>query len=216
MKTKYALFFALLMLSGCGDKNEESATQEVTNIEKATQEMAKGDIESLKNAGETLAKEVGQFTSDELKKATPMTNEQLKALLPDTLDGMERKSFHVGQMGMHTVEGTYKDGDKSISLSVMDGAGEAGSAMVGMIQMGITAGGESEDENGYMKPIEIDGQKGVEKQEKFDNGNRVENSITLIVAQRYMLMLTGNGVEASKLSDIIQKEDFIDKLKDLK
>ncbi|KIM06153.1 MAG: hypothetical protein KU29_09165 [Sulfurovum sp. FS06-10] len=219
MKTKYALILAtLLIFSGCGEQKEDGAKVESANIEKSSEVIEKQEVESLKDAGEHLMKEIGKITSDDLKKATPLSNEQLKALLPNTLDSMKRTAFSVGNMGMHTVDGIYKDGDKSITLSIMDGAGEVGSAMIGMIQMGINMGGERQDENGYMKPIEIDGQKGFEQQEKFDNdnGNRVKNSITLIVSERFMLMLTGTGVEADKLNELIKKENLVDKLKDLK
>ncbi|TQV61992.1 MAG: hypothetical protein FNT15_08200 [Sulfurovum sp.] len=216
MKKKYALLFAMmLILSACGNK-EDNSTQGSSNVEKSAEDMNKDEVKNLQEAGEKMASEVGKLTSDELKSATPLTNEQLKELLPDKINGMERKKFSVGQLGMHIVDASYEDGDKTISLSILDGAGEAGSAMIGMMQMGISAGAETEDENGYMKPIEIDGEKGVEKQEKFNGGEKVENSITLIVSERFMLTVTGNGKDVDELRKVINKHNLIDKLKDLK
>jgi hypothetical protein len=216
MKKKYALLFAMmLILSACGNK-EDKSTQGSSNVEKSAEDMSKDEVKNLQEAGEKMASEVDKLTSDELKSATPLTNEQLKELLPDKINGMERKKFSVGQLGMHIVDASYEDGDKTISLSILDGAGEAGSAMIGMMQMGISAGAETEDENGYMKPIEIDGEKGVEKQEKFNGGEKVENSITLIVSERFMLTVTGNGEDVDELRKVINKHNLIDKLKDLK
>ncbi|MBN2722375.1 MAG: hypothetical protein JXQ77_06100 [Campylobacterales bacterium] len=200
MKTKYVLLLAaLLMMSGCGDKKTDEQ-KEVVIQEESTKDM--------KDAFEEIGK-----TSEDLKKATPLSNEQLKALLPEKIDGLSRKKYSIGQLGMHIAEAQYGEEYKKITLSILDGAGEAGSAMIAMMQIGINAGGESEDENGYRKPIKIDGNNGVEEQERYNN--RVANKIILIVKGRFMLTLEGSNIEVDKLKSIIKDEDFIDKLEDL-
>ncbi len=200
MKTKYALLFAaLLMMSGCGDKKSDEQKEVVIQEE---------SMKDMKDAFEEVGK-----TSEDLKKATPLSNEKLKALLPEKIDGLPRKRFSIGQLGMHIAEAHYENEDKEITLSILDGAGEAGSAMIAMMQIGINAGGESEDENGYRKPIKIDGNNGVEEQERADN--RVTNKIMLIIKGRFMLTLEGENIETDKLKSIIDSEDFIDKLEDL-
>ncbi len=200
MKTKYVLLLsALLMISGCGDKKSDEQ-KEVVIQEESTKDM--------KDAFEEIGK-----TSEDLKKATPLSNQQLKALLPEKINGFNRKRFSIGQLGMHIAEAYYGENDKQITLSILDGAGEAGSAMIAMMQIGINAGGESEDENGYRKPIKIDGNSGVEEQERSDNS--VTNKIMLIVKGRFMLTFEGKNIEADKLKSIIDSENLIDKLEDL-
>ena len=199
MKIGYLLLLAaLFVISGCDKKTDEQ--KEVVIQE-----------ESMKDMKDSF-EEVGK-TSEDLKKATPLSNEKLKALWPEKIDGLPRKRFSIGQLGMHIAEAHYGEEDKKITLSILDGAGEAGSAMIAMMQIGINAGGESEDENGYRKPIKIDGNNGVEEQERFDNG--VTNKIMLIVKGRFLLTLEGNNIETDKIKSIIDSEDFIDKLKDL-
>ncbi len=199
MKTKYVLLLAaFLMFGGCGKKTDESGDAVIQE-------------EGVKDLKDTF-EEVGKTTED-LQKTTPVTNEQLKALLPESIDGLQRKRFSIGQLGMHIAEAHYGEGDQEISLSILDGAGETGSAMIAMVQIGINAGGESEDENGYTKPIVIDGNKGIEEQRR--SGNIVTNKVTLIVGDRFMLTVEGNGFEVDKLKSIIDSEDLIDKLEDL-
>jgi hypothetical protein len=199
MKRKYILLLAaFFMISGCDKKTDEQ--KEVVIQE-----------EGMKDVKDTF-EEAGK-TSEDLKKATPVSNEQLKTLLPEKIDGLQRKRFSIGQLGMHVAEAEYGEEDKKISLSILDGAGEVGSGMIAMMQIGINTRGESEDENGYLRPITMDGNKGVEEQERSDNA--VTNKITLIIKDRFMLTLEGKNIEVDKLKSIIDSEDFIDKLEDL-
>ncbi|MDD5406446.1 MAG: hypothetical protein PHE73_05865 [Sulfurovaceae bacterium] len=199
MKKSYALLLAVfLMVSGCHKKTDSSRG-------------SSAQVKSVKDIKDTF-EEAGK-TSENLKKAIPVSNEQLKKILPESIDGLERKKFSIGQLGMHIAEAQYGDEDRKISLSILDGAGDAGSAMIAMMQIGINTGGESEDENGYVKPITINGNNGMEEQKK--SGDMITNKVTFIIANRFMLTLEGNDIDTDKLVSIIKREDFIDKLEDL-
>lgn len=207
MKKRYALLFAIvLMFSGCGEKDGAGSEDNV----------AVNEVEDMKKSMEEAGKEISKYTSEDLKKATPLSNEQIKALLPENIDGMNRKSFKIGQMGFHTADAKYEADGKKISLSILDGAGEAGAAMIGMMQLSMSAGVESENENGYMKPLSIDGCNGVEEQEKSSDGSNVVNKVSLIVGDRFMLSFEAEGIEMDKLKSIVEDSGLIDDLEDIK
>lgn len=202
MKIRYALMLTMaLMFGGCDSKD-------------ASSEEAK--VEDIKQSMEEAGKEISKYTSEDLKKATPLSNDKLKSFLPENIDGMERKSFHIGQMGFHAAEAKYEADGKKIELSIMDGAGEAGSAIIGMTQMGINVGGESETENGYMKPFSLDDAKGVEEQEKSSDGTNVINKVTLVVGDRFLLTFEAQGIEMDKLKSIVEDLKLVDDLEDAK
>lgn len=206
MKVRYVLVLAMaLMFAGCGDKDSSSSEEKAVN-----------EIEDMKQSMEEASKQISKYTSEDLKKATPLSNDKLKAFLPETIDGMKRKSFNIGQMGFHAADAKYEADGKKISLSILDGAGEAGAAMIGMMQLGMSAGGESENENGYMKPLSMDGYNGVEEQEKSSDGSNVINKVSLIVGDRFMLTFEAEGIEMDKLKSIVEDSGLIDDLEDAK
>ncbi|MDD5360077.1 MAG: hypothetical protein PHI02_07390 [Sulfurovaceae bacterium] len=206
MKKRYALILAMvLMFGGCDKKDANSEENIATN-----------EVKDMKESMQEAAKEISKYTSEDLKKATPLSNDKLKELLPKSVDGIERKSFHIGQMGFHAAEAEYKADSKKISLSILDGAGEAGAAMIGMTKMGISAGGESENENGYMKPFSLGDSQGVEEQEKSSDGSNVTNKVTLVVGDRFLVTFEAQGIEMDKLKSIVEDSNIIDDLEDAK
>src|SRR5690606_2752337 len=105
---------------GCKDnpvsKKIRETKETVSNTTNAVKEMSnmQGDIE-------------------ELQGITPLTNEELKAWLPDEIKGMKRISYKAGQagmMGIASIEATYANEDKSkkFTINVIDGAGQMGAA----------------------------------------------------------------------------------------
>lgn len=206
MKIRYVLVLAMaLMFAGCGDKDSSSSEEKAVN-----------EIEDMKQSMEEAGKEISKYTSEDLKKATPLSNDKLKAFLPENIDGMNRKSFNIGQMGFRAADAKYEADGKKISLSILDGAGEAGAAMIGMMKLGMSAGGESENENGYMKSLSIDGCDGVEEQEKSSDGSNVVNKVSLLVGDRFMLTFEAEGIEMDKLKSIVEDSGLIDDLEDAK
>jgi hypothetical protein len=205
MKKRYVLLLAMaLMFGGCGDK-EGSGSQE---------NAAVNEVEDIKQSMEEAGKEISKYTPEDLKKAAPLSNEQIKALLPQSLDGMSRKSFNITKMGFNAAEAKYDDDTRSISLSILDGAGEAGAAMIGMTQLGMSAGSESESEHGYMKPFSMNGAKGVEEQDRSSDGSSTTNKVTFIVADRFLLTFEAQGIEMDKLKSIVDDSKLIDSLED--
>lgn len=142
-----------------------------------------------------------------LKKMTPLTNEELKALLPEELLGLKRKELSVGDnamMQLASAEAKYSDGDqKKIKLEIMDGAGETGSAMVSILMMSFNMNKEKITETGYEKTAEINGNKAIIKENSGEN--YVNSSIQMVATNRYLITLTGDGISYDDLEKALNQ-----------
>ncbi|HEY2722177.1 MAG TPA: hypothetical protein VGI82_10655 [Chitinophagaceae bacterium] len=109
-----------------------------------------------------------QKKMDELKKLTPLTTDQLKAMVPGELLGIKRSGLNANNMaGFSATEATYSDSssDKRIDLSIFDCAGEAGAGVYSLSYL-TKMNMESQTDNGYSKTIDFNGQKAVESYDK--------------------------------------------------
>lgn len=142
-----------------------------------------------------------------LKKMTPLTNEELKALLPEEILGLKRKELSVGDNAMMQIasaEAKYSDGDqKKIKLEIMDGAGETGSAMVSILMMSFNMNKEKITETGYEKTAEINGNKAIIKENSGEN--YVNSSIQMVAKNRYLITLTGDGISYDDLEKALNQ-----------
>jgi len=139
-----------------------------------------------------------QTKMDELKKLTPLTTDQLKAMLPEEIGGMKRSSFNANTaMGFAVAEASYKDSStgKQINLSIFDCAGEAGAGIYSLsywTRMNM----QSETDNGYQKTIDFNGQKAVESYEKGSD----TYELTYVASDRLLVTIKGEktGLDAVK------------------
>lgn len=134
------------------------------------------------------AMEQSQDKSEELKKLTPLSVDQLKALLPDEIMGMKRSRFSANSMmGAANATATYKSDDgKELKLNIFDCAGEAGSGIY-TLRYWTLMNFQSEDDNGYTKTIDFKGQKAVES---YKNHNE-EYGITYMANDRFLVTVEG-------------------------
>lgn len=142
-----------------------------------------------------------------LKKLTPLTNEELKSVLPENLMGLKRVELSVGDasmMNLVSAEAKYKDeNNKRIELQIMDGAGETGSAMVSMMMLGLNVDKEKITETGFEKSAEIDGMNAIISEDK--NGENITSKIQLIAKNRYLLTLDGTGISYEELKNALSE-----------
>ena len=151
------------------------------------------DVNSAAAVSDDMQKKV-----EELKKLTPLTTDQLKAMLPEQIMGMKRSNFSANSMmGYATAEATYKNenDDKEIELNIFDCAGEAGAGIYSLsywTKMSM----QSESDNGYTKTVDFDGDKAVETYEK--GSDRYE--LTRFVSDRLLVTVKGEktGLDAVK------------------
>lgn len=150
-----------------------------------------------------------------LKKMTPLSNDELKALLPELLLGLKRTELSVGEnavMKISSAEAKYKneENSKRITVEIMDGAGETGSAMVSILMLGLNVEKEKITENGFEKSEVINGMKALVSENK--NGDSVDSKIQMVAKNRYIITLNGDGVSYEELKKALEEIN----LKDLK
>lgn len=212
-KNRIVSFIIMLLVFGvaaCGGKAEENEEPGMFESISAIKDFA--------DNMEDMAEELDEIEEDAdvLIKATPLTNDQLKAFLPEELQGLPRRSFTVGDqalLSMATAEANYENEEgQSIDLSLMDGAGETGSAVIQMQRLGLSRDFEKQTEDGYEKSIDFEGYRGTEEYSKYrDVGNA---NLTVLVANRFVIALSAKDVSMEDLKKAARSLAF-DELEDL-
>lgn len=135
----------------------------------------------------------------------------MKAVLPESLAGMKRTRFSVGDasmMGLVTAQATYSDDqNRSVELSIMDGAGEAGSGVIAVYVMSLSMEMEEETESGFSKNTTINGSRASIKEQRGDDW--VNSEIGALVSDRYLVTLNGSGLTYKELEDVFKELNFI-------
>jgi hypothetical protein len=183
MKKVFVLgFLPLLLILSCNnkkfthtEKNDDGTTTTTSYDATAVSDKAEG----------------AQKRAEELKKLTPLTLEQLKAMLPASVGGVNRTDFNANSsMGYSFADANYrKDDSTSLKVSVYDCAGEAGSAMYAltfMTRMNI----QQESARGYTKTVDFMGGRAIEE---YDNDGKV-SKLTFIASDRFMVSLEGQNM----------------------
>lgn len=189
------------MLISCGG-NKSSDGEESGSVGISD---AIGGLRNLEKAGD--AAKNWEKIQEKLASETPRSNDEIKALFPENLAGMSRKSFSVGDaqmMGVNGGEAKYSnDDDKSVEVSIMDGAGEMGSSMVAMYAITLAMETEEETETGYSKTTKFNGNRATVKENTYDG--RVDSEITTLVDERYIVSLDGSGLSLKELEKMFNE-----------
>jgi hypothetical protein len=185
-----SLLAVSLVFSAC--KNDKKVTVKDKNEDGTTTTTTVDMNNAADNTDEMNRK------MEELKKLTPLTLDQLKALLPEELNGIKRKEFNTSSaLGYTFGQAKYeKDDTTQIELTVYDCAGEAGAGIYGLnywTKMNM----QSESSNGYTKTIDFNGTKAVESFEKGSN----QYTLTYTANERLLLVLTGRNISVDELKN---------------
>lgn len=183
MKKSLFLMVALVFFVGCKDnpvsKKIKEAKQNVSNTNSAFEEL--NDM---------------QEDIEELKEITPLTNEELKAWLPDEINGMKRTSYKAGEasfMKIASIEASYANEDKSktFKVQVIDGAGEMGSAATAGMRMLFSQDFEEETETQVKRTIKKNGVKAIEEYSK----DRNNCTIQFMQDDRFYINVNGRNMD---------------------
>lgn len=200
MKKILAACTLLVVLSCSNQKKEEKSAGETTNTTSLADNV--GNLGKLSDAA-TKMEELGK----KLKKLTPLTNDELKAIAPETLNGLKRKSFNVGNyggtVGISSIEAEYANDDvKSVKFVVLDGAGETGSGIVSLLSMGLSMDAESESDGVKTKTTEVNGIRAQTEERKSEQS--ISSSIKFLYKDRYSVSLDGTGYSLSELESFMK------------
>ena len=194
---KLMITAAALLIVACS--KEEKVTEEKT-----------GGLSDLVSTAKTYGK-VGSSMQDvtknieNLKNITPLTNDELKAVLPEILLGLKRKELSVGDnamMNLSTAEAKYADdAGKRVKVEIVDGAGETGSTMVSIMMMGLNVNKEKTTEFGFEKSTEINGVKSIVSERK--EGENINSEIQTVLKDRYLVTLKADGFSYEQLKSAL-------------
>ena len=190
------LSVSLLVMASCSkEKESEKESTSIGDVFNGVKTM-----NTLSNSMEDIQK-----NTERLQKLTPMSNDELKAVLPETLLGLPRVSFSVGDnsmMKISSADAEYKDeNNKNIKLKVLDGAGETGSAMISILMMGLTSNSEKTTQDGFEKMGDFNGTKAQIKETKRESA--VDSEINYILKDRYMITIEGDGYTTEELKKVM-------------
>ena len=194
---KLIIAAAALMLVTCS--KEEKVKEEKT-----------GGLSDLVSTAKTYGK-MGSSMQDvtknikNLKSIPPLTNDELKAVLPEILLGLKRKELSVGDnamMNLSTAEAKYADDEnRRVKVEIVDGAGETGSAMVSIMMMGLNVNKEKTTEFGFEKSTEINGAKSIVSE--YKNGEDINSEIQTVLKNRYLVTLKADGFTYEELKSAL-------------
>ena len=188
MKTRLTFILTLgIAFMACNSKPSETT---ITSEDGKTKVSV--DATKVESTAEDMQKKM-----EELKKLPPLTMDQLKAMLPQELQGMKRSEFSANSMmGFAVGTATYKKDDTTnIKLTIYDCAGEAGSAFYSMTYF-TRMNMESESDGQYTKTIDFQGQKAIETFQQSDN----QYTLTYVAEDRTLVSVQGEntGLDAVK------------------
>lgn len=175
----------------------------------------------------TIAEKAKEANEDieNLKDAIPLTNEELKEWLPESLEGWQRSGFKVGitgYMNVAAIEGTYKTEEpeesgetdnsdaemieKKLTFNIIDGAGPSGSMMIVGLGMASEMDMEQEDEWKHTQSIEHDG---ILAQQTFHK-KKNETAVQFVYENRFGVIISGQNLNPDETWRMIEKLDLRD------
>lgn len=192
MKKFLVAAIGLITLVACNKVSEKVAqAKEATSYAK-----------SLHNSANEIKNMQGDL--EKLQAMEPLTNDELKAWLPEEILGMKRKSFKAGETAMlkvSSINASYADeeGDRKLSFTLTDGAGPVGASMIGGLRLALAQDFEEESDNGFRKTTTKNGVKAI-VEKKGEN-----SSIQLISKERFHLSVNGNNMDVDDLWSAIDE-----------
>ena len=178
-----SLMAACIVITACKGRNDKITIKD----EKGNK--ATIDVSSINEAAKKMEENADE--AEKLKKLTPLSIDQVKALIPNELLGMQRSSFSANSsMGVSVGKGTYKgDGEKELNIEIIDCAGEVGAGWYTMRYFSLW-NFQQEDDNGYQKTIDFNGGKAIEKYTK--SNDRYE--MTYFGNDRFIVQIDGEKI----------------------
>lgn len=184
------LLVAAIVISSC---NNNKSKDSVTITSENGKEQVTIDPTQMQDAAVDMQKQ-----KEELGKLTPLSADELKALVPEQLMGVNHSDLDVSSaMGASVVTAKYKITDSTdVKLSVVDCAGPGGAGIYSMQYLGMY-NFQEDNEKEYTKTIDFNGGKAFENCKKTRN----DCTLTYFSGGRFLISLEGDNVGIDALKD---------------
>lgn len=191
------LLSVTLLLAAC---NNNKPKDTATFTSEDGKEKVTVDMKQMQNAAADMEKQKA-----ELEKLTPLTIDQLKAMIPETLMGVARKNLNASTtMGAGLATAKYEINDSmDIKLNIYDCAGSGGAGIYSLQYLGMMNMQQESDEE-YTKTVDFNGGKAFEHCEKASN----DCTLTWFAGGRFLVSLEGDHVGADALKQAARGLDI--------
>lgn len=199
----YILFISLtLIFWSCGKSGEEKVADEEGNSnEQVDENSPEAYAEKMKQMGESLT---------EGKKVEPVDFRELKALYPESINGMKRTNSSgektaAFNMNISHAEADYssEDGSKSFDINITDMGNMSG--LTQMAAYGWAMGEfDRETDSGYEKTTNFSGYKAYEE---YNNEGKY-GKLQVLVSSRFIVEASGNNISMDELKSALGQIDL--------
>lgn len=192
--TYLLLLLAPFLLINCsGDSNAEA------EAEAAAAEEQANEVSSIADGLRQAADELDKISNDD---SEPRDFRELKKLLPESLMGLERTAHKGSKAGvagfqMATAEAEYQDGDKRLSVTIVEGAPMQ---IAGMTAAWSMVEVDSEEGGKATRTLEIDGKKAFYE---YDSDTR--NGQLAVISGQTLITIEGWDVDGDELEAAYQR-----------
>ncbi len=201
-----ALCVLAVALAGCGKKGDQKQSSQSPQPGQAAAGDAAPDFAKMAEQNRQALAEMNQG-----KVIEAVSGATLKELLPAELPGMKRASAsgeRTQSMGVDVsnAEGRYEatDGQGAhVTIKFTDVGNMSGQMRLGMASWAMTQYSRESD-TGYEKTSTFNGYKAFEK---YDTQNK-EGTVSVWVADRFIVEVAGDGVTMDTLKQMLGKVDF--------
>jgi len=182
------LIISLSVMAACDNDNS-----------KAKKEPAKTDSAAKVAEQKKKAADANEKMLDELQKLTPLSEEGLKKLMPESLMEATLSNYTASStLGASVATGEYKINDStSITLNIYDCAGPGGAGLYNLQFAGLLDY-SADNPTEYTRVIDFNGGKAIEHCMKTS----IECSFTYFSAGRFLVALDGKNVGAEELKKL--------------
>lgn len=200
-KTVALAILAALALSGCGG-GDEAAPEAEADAPQSLNDAMQAMNDAMQNAP-------GMGAAD--PDAPTFTQDELRAMMPESVDGFDRTELEVtstamGGMNMTTLQATYQleDGG-SVHVSVTDVGTVPGMAMASAAW--TMASFDRTTQTGFERTTTWEGFQAMETQDV--QGDNTRSSLS-VLAGNYLAQLEGNGVDLETVKEIADEVGVAD------
>lgn len=187
----------------------------VWSCKSETMDRIKDARNQISNAGHIVgnASNISESTQyvekrmKELRNIVPLSNDEFMQWMPETLKDLQRSSYQFSTAPAVIGNLSYSNDEKVIDLSILDGAGVAGSAMFASQSLfgEVYTGYESESDSQKQSVEERNGIKTMETY--FKQNNRSE--IRFVVGDRFIVTANGKNMTTDELYGFIESLDLM-------
>jgi hypothetical protein len=202
-----AVLLVAATLAGCGREEPAKGADAGSKVGEAAQKigsaMLAGDMgqagEAMKRMGGALAGAV---------QVEPVDFRDLKALLPESLAGLKRRSSEGSRtkvMGVaaSTAEAVYEDGKGGrMKVTITDAGTLTGLAAVAVAWINVEI--DKEGDSGYERTTTIEGRKAYERYEKATRTGKLD----VVAAGRFLVAAEATGLDMKAFRAAIEKIDL--------